>query len=80
MMSAFACEEIDSYEYWLAVNLSIRCWHGEHSFYTLNFALAGLIIWGILGPGFVLILILKNRHRLEDPDIKTRFGFLLMGY
>ena len=33
-MSDFACQEIDSNEYWPIENLNIRCWQSEHSFYT----------------------------------------------
>ena len=31
-MSDFACQEIDSNEYWPIENLNIRCWQSEHSF------------------------------------------------
>ena len=65
MMSAFSCQEIDAHEYWLVSNLNIRCWHSEHSFYTVYFALPGLIIWGILSPGFLLMIILKNRKSTD---------------
>ena len=61
-------------------NLNIRCWHSEHSFYTVNFALPGLILWGLFAPGFVLIFILKNRQHLNDEGMRSRFGFLLLGY
>ena len=80
MMSAFACTEIDSNEYWLVSNLDIRCWNSEHTFYTLNVAVPGLILWGFFAPGFVLMLILKYRHNLRDKDMVTKFGFLLLGY
>ena len=79
-MSAFACQEIDTNEYWLVANLNIRCWHSEHYFYTLNFALPGLFLWGLLAPGFVLIFILRNRAHLNDRVMDNRFGFLLQGY
>ena len=79
-LSAFSCQEIDTNEYWLVENLDIRCWDGDHSFYTLNVALPGLIAWGLLAPGFVLIFILKNRKFLLEKAMKIRFGFLLMGY
>ena len=80
MLSAFACQEIDSNEYWLISNLDILCWHGEHSFYTLYVAFPGLVLWGLFAPGFVLVFILKYRKYLKEADMLTRFGFLFLGY
>ena len=61
-------------------NLDIRCWHSEHSFYTVNVAVPGLILWGLFAPGFVLLFILKYRKNLQEKAMITRFGFLLLGY
>ena len=79
-LSAFACSEIDANEYWLVKNLNIRCWHSEHSFYSQNFALPGLIIWGLLAPALVLIFIRKNHKLHNEETMNTRFGFLILGY
>ena len=80
MLSAFACTEIEKGEYWLLDNMDIRCWAEEHAFYATFVAFPGLLVWGIITPGIVLILILKNRKDLEIGSIRKRFGFLLLGY
>ena len=38
------------------------------------------MLWGLLAPGFVLMFILRNRKFLNDDTMKSRFGFLLLGY
>ena len=38
------------------------------------------MLWGLLAPGFILFFILKNRKRLHEDSMKSKFGFLLLGY
>lgn len=80
MLSPFACKEIDPDEYWLLENLNIQCWESDHSFFLVFFALPGLMLWGILMPALMLAMILRSRKRLNEPDIRLRFGFVLLGY
>ena len=46
----------------------------------MYFALPGLLLWGILAPGIVLMIILKNHKHLDEDTMNSRFGFLLVGY
>ena len=81
MLSAFACKEIEDGEYWLVDDLDIRCWHGSHTDYALFIAFPGFVIYGLVAPLLVAIPIVKNRKQLKtNPDIKRRFGFLILGY
>ena len=81
MLSAFACKEIEDGEYWLIDDLDIRCWHGSHTKYALFIALPGFICWGLTAPLLIAWRIVKNRKSLfTNPDIKSRFGYLIIGY
>jgi hypothetical protein len=79
-LSPFSCKEIDNIGDWLNDNLSIKCWEGTHELYTLAIALPGIVIWGICIPGYGIIVTYKNRHRIEELEIKQRYGFITAGY
>lgn len=78
--SAFSCREIDPGEYWLVENLDIECWSGEHLFYALNFALAGIVVWGIGIPAICLHFLNLSSRRLDEISVRLKFGFLFNGY
>lgn len=78
--SMFSCLEIDSGEFWLLEDLEIRCWDGDHTFYTLAVALPGILAWGIGIPAFALILIYRNRAVLAEVETKAKYGFLYIGF
>ena len=81
MFSAFSCQEIDEGELWLVVNLEIKCWEEEHLFYALIVALPSIVVWGIGVPAFCLLLLFKKfRKRLNEVNVKVRFGFLYNGF
>mmetsp|Transcript_19392 Transcript_19392/g.3160 ORF Transcript_19392/g.3160 Transcript_19392/m.3160 type:complete len:117 (+) Transcript_19392:6511-6861(+) len=63
--SAFSCMEIDAGEFWLVENLDIECWTGDHTFYSVNFALPGIIVWGIGIPTVCLYFLNRSSRKLD---------------
>ena len=39
-----------------------------------------MIYWTILFPFFCLFSLMKNKHNLDDTNVKFRFGFFYIGY
>jgi len=66
VMSIYICIEIDSGEYWLASDLSVRCWTGDH--YTLSL-LVGLpfgIFWIIIVPCLAFYYLYRRKKLLTN--------------
>ncbi|CAG9331588.1 unnamed protein product [Blepharisma stoltei] len=80
MFNVFSCKEINPGEYWLNVDLGIRCWDRDHAFYALLLALPTIIIWVVTIPLFCLMNLIKNRNYLGEMWMKKRYGFLCNGY
>ena len=81
MFSAFSCMEIEDGKMWLVENLEIQCWEEKHLFYVLAVALPSIVIWGIGVPALCLTLLYtKFKKRLNEVNVKVRFGFLYNGY
>ncbi|CAG9312604.1 unnamed protein product [Blepharisma stoltei] len=80
MFNAFSCKEINSGEYWLNVDLGIRCWNHDHLFYAFLFAMPTIIIWVVAIPLICLINLIKNKSYLGELWMKKRYGFLCNGY
>lgn len=66
-MSIYNCVDIfaDGNSF-LAVDMSIKCWEGEQSKYAKRFGVPVIIIWIVGFPVFALILLFKNRKRLQN--------------
>ncbi|CAG9312606.1 unnamed protein product [Blepharisma stoltei] len=80
ILNAFSCKEINSGEYWLNVDLGIRCWDHNHLFYTLLVALPTISIWVFIVPLLCLINLIKNKNHLGETWMKKRYGFFCIGY
>jgi hypothetical protein len=80
MFKSFSCMEIDPGESWLLEDLSLQCWEGDHSLYSIAVGLPGLIVWGMGIPAAALGLLIRRRYRLRSMEVKTKFGFLYIGY
>jgi len=80
MFSMLSCEEIDPGESWLVADPSLRCWQGEHLFYTLIIAIPGVITWCLGIPTIALLLVVSNCRELAFTRVKAKYGFLYNGY
>ena len=77
---ALSCREIEPGERWLLTNHDIRCWEGEHMFYTVVVILPSIIVWGCGIPIVFLGILYKKRGVLNKFSVKARYGFLYNGY
>jgi len=80
MFKAFSCMEVDSGETWLLEDLALRCWNTDHSFFSATVGLPGLLLWGLGIPTLALALLIRNRANLRSVEVKTKYGFLYIGY
>jgi hypothetical protein len=80
MFSLFSCQEIESGEYWLTVDLSIRCWNSTHTLYLLAVGVPGTVIWVFGVPLICVGVLTKYRRRQDELWLKMQYGFLISGY
>jgi hypothetical protein len=80
MFKSFSCMEIDPGEQWLLEDLALECWKGDHSFFVMAVGLPGLLLWGLGIPTLALVLLIRNRRQLRSVEVKTKYGFLYIGY
>lgn len=78
--SIFNCIEILPKELWLVTDLSIKCWDSQHVSNMLRLALPGLIVWVVGLPTLCLLLLIRSKRFLTDPNIRLMFSFLYKGY
>ena len=79
MFSAFSCMDIDGTAY-LYEDLDVECYDETHSFYAITCALPGMILWGISAPMLAMLLLIRDRRRLDELEVKMKYGFLYIGY
>ncbi|CDW82324.1 UNKNOWN [Stylonychia lemnae] len=75
----FKCKEVDG-QYRVQDDLEIICWSPEHTFYSYFVALPCIIVWGLGIPFFALSILIAKRKKLDNFEIRQRFGFLYRGY
>lgn len=79
-LAPFSCKEIGNGEFWLNDDLSVKCWEGRHTLYTLAVALPGILIWGIIIPVFGIFITFRNRKNFDQLEVKQKYGFIISGY
>ena len=66
--------------YWLATDLSVRCYTGEHAA-TMAFAIVVLVLVGLGTPALILRLLGRVSHvTLREPAFINAYAFLYQGY
>jgi hypothetical protein len=53
---------------------------GDHKYYAYSMGIPALIFWGFGIPLFALGLLIYYRERLPEIYIKTKLGFIYVGY
>ncbi|KAF8817714.1 kringle domain-containing protein, partial [Cardiosporidium cionae] len=66
----------------LNLALNINCLITSNTYYLKFFilGLVGFIIWGIGIPLTAFIVLFRNRHKLNEEDMRLKYGFLHNGY
>jgi predicted outer membrane repeat protein len=78
--SMFDCVEVEDGEYWLQAELSIRCWEGAHKFTVMTVSVPSIVVWCVGAPFVCLLLLVRQRTRLESVETKLKYGFLYNGF
>ena len=64
---------------YLALDMRLQCWHGDHNFYAKSFGIPIILIW-ILGlPVLAFVLLFRKRKELAAEENLARYGFLYVG-
>lgn len=79
MIQMFNCTDFDG-DLRLVGDLQVVCWEGLHPTITLGVALPCFIAWGLGIPAGVLVLMFRDREKLDTLAVKEKFGFLYNGY
>ena len=79
MFNDYNCKDIDG-DLYVYTDMSIRCWGGSHTFWSYTVAAPSIVVWGLGIPFFALVLMYRDRNRLEEVATKEKFGFLYNGY
>ncbi|CDW84862.1 UNKNOWN [Stylonychia lemnae] len=77
--SNFKCKNIEG-DNRVLEDLEIICWEQEHLFFTNFFSIPAVIVWGAGIPLFAYLILLKDRFKLENLDVRQKYGFLYRGY
>eukprot|EP00347_Sterkiella_histriomuscorum_P000456 403375796 len=79
IINIFYCLEIDSGQYWLQSDLSVKCWEGDHKSLSLIIGLPFLLIYVIGLPILTFLYLYKNRKLIFTPEYKNKFKTLCSG-
>jgi hypothetical protein len=79
MFNDYNCKDIDG-DLFVYTDMSIKCWSGPHTFWSYTVAAPSIVVWGLGIPFFALVLMYRDRNRLDQVETKEKFGFLYNGY
>lgn len=64
---------------YLALDVSLQCWTGDHNFYAQNLGIPIIIIWIVGLPLVAWFILFRKRQNLSDDENIARYGFLYTG-
>lgn len=64
---------------YLALDVSLECWTGNHNFYASNIGIPIILLWIVGLPIIALIIMYCQRKSLADENNIARYGFLYTG-
>jgi hypothetical protein len=64
---------------YLALDVNLQCWTGDHNFYARNIGIPIIMIWVVGLPLLALIIMYRQRKFLADESNIARYGFLYTG-
>eukprot|EP00347_Sterkiella_histriomuscorum_P005230 403357394 len=79
IINIFYCLEIDSGQYWLQSDLSVKCWEGDHKSLSLVIGLPFLLFYVICLPILTFIYLYKKRKLIFTEEYKNKFKTLCSG-
>jgi hypothetical protein len=79
-LGLFNCYEVDSGQFWLFKDLSVRCWQGDHPGYAFGLGIPMLFGWVVGLPVSAFFIIRYYRNRLDEEMVVMRYKILFQGY
>ncbi len=70
---------MDEGEYWLAEDLEVRCWIGDHAKLSLFIGLPLLIFWVIGLPTLGFMYFFKHREKLDRREMQEKYRIVYNG-
>lgn len=64
----------------LKFDLEVLCYEGSHNFWSKYVALPGMFVWVFGIPMFALLLLIREKDRIDKLEVRQRLGFLFRGY
>ena len=79
MFQNFRCLDINGTSR-LLTDLEVVCSSGLHKFFSYIVAIPSIVVWGIGIPLFALLLLSRDKEKLDELATKEKFGFFFRGY
>ena len=79
-LSFFKCHTLVDGTTWLRLDMQIECWGPAHTPWAFGIGVMMLVCWVFLVPVFCLLIMIRNRHNLDEHDIHDRYKLLFDGY
>jgi hypothetical protein len=79
IFSALKCPMIGD-RLWLMSDLQEPCFEGRHSIYVMAVTIPCIIVYIVGLPLIAYIIIMRNKHRLDEHNFSIRYGLLYLGY
>ena len=64
---------------YLALDVSLQCWSGDHNFYAQNLGIPIIALWIVGLPLVAWYILFRKRASLSDDENIARYGFLYTG-
>jgi len=64
---------------YLALDVSLECWTGNHNFYAKNLGIPIISLWIVGLPIVAWFILFRKRNQLSDEGNIARYGFLYTG-
>lgn len=64
---------------YLALDVSLQCWSGDHNFYAQNLGIPIISLWIVGLPLITWYILFRKRTNLADDENIARYGFLYTG-
>jgi hypothetical protein len=64
---------------YLALDVNLQCWTGDHNFYAKNIGIPIIVIWIVGLPMIALFIMFRQRKQLAEENNIARYGFLYAG-
>ena len=72
-LSIFQCTTVDTNMKRVTIEMTIECYSSTHLFWAFAVGLPMIAVWVLGMPAAMLYILIKNRHNLDDNNVKKWF-------